>query len=201
MSFICILQYTTDTPQNHQYLIYSLETKYKYQISPSKCGNICLQDLVKTRLVTTRWHEAGRSEAARQPTLLIRDPNISDSATMCGEYYQQHSLPPPPRPFVTQAVGHSIYSLYSLYLQLVTVSVCPVSGYWVRIYVVVLKAEEGCSWTGQLLHLHAVAGIKWPHGLKMGPWMHDLISRRQRPTNTGHNVGASGGGQETKRKK
>ena len=32
----------------------------------------------------------------RQPTLPIRDPNISDSATMCGEYYQQHSLPPPP---------------------------------------------------------------------------------------------------------
>ena len=76
-----------------------------------------------------------------------------------------------------------------------------VSGYWVRIYVMVLKAEEGCSWTGQLLHLHAVAGIKWPHGLEMGPWMHDLISRRQRPTNTGHNVGASGGRQETKRKK
>ena len=125
MSSICILQYTTDTPQSHQYLIYSLETKYKYQISPSKCGNICLQDLVKTRLVTTRWHEAGRREAARQPTLLIRDPNISDSATMCGEH-RQHSLPPPPRPFVTQAVGHSIYSLYSLYLQLV--SVCPGSG-------------------------------------------------------------------------
>ena len=93
MSFICILQYTTDTPQSHQYLIYSLETKYKYQISPSKCGNICLQDLVKTRLVTTRWHEAGRREAARQPTLLIRDPNISDSATMCGEHRQHTSSP------------------------------------------------------------------------------------------------------------
>ena len=199
MSSICILQYTTDTPQSHQYLIYSLETKYKYQISPSKCGNICLQDLVKTRLVTTRWHEAGRREAARQPTLLIRDPNISDSATMCGEHHQ-HSLPPPHSPLSPGSWSFNL-SLYSLYLQLVTVSVCPVSGYWVRIYVVVLKAEEGCSWTGQLLHLHAVAGIKWPHGLKMGPWMHDLISRRQRPTNTGHNVGASGGRQETKRKK
>ena len=121
MSSICILQYTTDTPQNHQYLIYSLETKYKYQISPSKCGNICLQDLVKTRLVTTRWHEAGRREAARQPTLLIRDPNISDSATMCGEH-RQHSRPPPHSPLSPGSWSFALFSVFA------PGAMCPGSG-------------------------------------------------------------------------
>ena len=157
---------------------------------------------MKTRLVTTGRHEAGRREAARQPTLPIRDPNISDSATMCGAAVSitsnTHFLPH----LVPMSPGSWSFNLFSVFAPDGAAGDREaVSGYWVRIYVMVLKAEEGCSWTGQLLHLHAVAGIKWPHGLEMGPWMHDLISRRQRPTNTGHNVGASGGRQETKRKK
>ena len=103
MSFICILQHTTDTPQSHQYLIYSLErpsTNIKYlhlNVEIFVCKILWKQD--SSRQGGTRQ---GGVRQLRQPTLLIRDPNISDSATMCGEYYQQHSLPPPPRLSVTR---------------------------------------------------------------------------------------------------
>ena len=95
----------------------------------------------------------------RQPTLLIRDPNISDSATMqCAVSITSntHFLPH----LVPMSPGSWSFALFSVFApDGAAGDRGAVSGYWVRIYVMVLKAEEGCSWTGQLLHLHAVAGI------------------------------------------